>query len=573
MTETSARQHDMEKALAVLAIDHGLCSVTDAARVVRQGRGRGALEASDLLDLFSDKDMVRAIGKERGIRYFDPYAGNPEFMFDNGVFSQCETRILKKYSALPLKDESGKIVVAVANPDDLEMVDYLRSKYPDGFSLVISARALLQNRISYYSADEIAGLSALRARKAPTAVRSQASARSPVQEWVDMTLERAISAGASDLHILMQPDEQMILRFRIDGTLQLQPVPPGLRPLEIVGTIVSRCSTMDAANFREPQDGKFSFTAAGRAVDARVALLPQAYGPTLTLRMLDPGAIDARLSRMGFTGEQTRMMQEAVAATQGTILTVGPTGSGKSTTLYALLQEVNATEKNVLTVENPIEYRLAGVGQTEIREGLGARSVTFARALRTILRADPDIILVGEIRDQETAEVAMQAAITGHLVLSTLHANTAIGAYQRLANMGVPLYLVAEALSLSVYQRLLRKLHDCGGWRPPTKDESRMLATLGLETPDQVREAGGCPACNGTGYLGRSAAVEVLEPDPDFRQMVAEQRNIRELARTAELSGFSPIHKQAYEQVLDGRTSVAELFRSLPVAELKQQWA
>lgn len=567
-------QNDLEKAVALLALEHHLFPPADAARVIRQGRGRGDLQAADLLALASETDMIRVVGKERGIRWFDPYGGNPEFVFDNAIFSQCESRLLKKYSALPLKDPAGKVIVAVANPEDLEMVDYLRSRYPGGFGLVISSRSLLQNRISYYSSDDIAGLGAARVRRtSPGAVRAQASARSPVQEWVDSTLERAVSAGASDVHILMQPDEQMILRFRIDGTLQAQPVPAALRPLEIVGTIVSRCATMDAANFREPQDGKFAFTAAGRAIDARVALLPQAYGPTVAIRLLDPGSIDARLGRMGFTAEQTRMMQEAVAATQGTILTVGPTGSGKSTTLYALLQEVNATEKNVLTVENPIEYRLAGVGQTEIREGLGARSVTFARALRTILRADPDIILVGEIRDQDTAEVAMQAAITGHLVLSTLHANTALGAYQRLSNMGVPLYLVSEALSLNIYQRLLRRVHDCAGWRAPDRDEVRMLSMLDLEVPDQVREARGCPACNGTGYLGRSAAVEVLQPDPDLRQMVAEQRNIRELARAAENAGFSPIHRQAHQQILDGRTSVEEMFRSLPVAELRQQWA
>lgn len=565
---------ELEQAVALLAIEHGLCTPSDAARIIRQGRGRGQIEPGDILSIASEKDMIRVIGKERGIRWFDPYAGNPEFVFDNAIFSQCDSRTLKKYSALPLKDENGKVIVAVANPDDLDMVDYLRSRYPGGFSLVISSRALLQNRISHYSSDDIAGLGAVRARRAaPSAVRTQASARSPVQEWVDSMLERAVSAGASDVHLLMQPEEQMILRFRVDGTLQPQPVPSALRPLEIIGTLLSRSPTMDAANLREPQDGKFAFNAAGRQIDARVALLPQAYGPTIAIRLLDPGSIDARLSRMGFSAEQTLMMQEAVSATQGTILAVGPTGSGKSTTLYALLQEVNATEKNILTVENPIEYRLTGVGQTEIREGLGARSVTFARALRTILRADPDIILVGEIRDQETAEVAMQAAITGHLVLSTLHANTALGAYQRLANMGVPLYLVSEALSLNIYQRLLRRLHDCSEWRAPEKNERRMLETLKLEAPDRVKEPRGCPACNGTGYLGRSAAVEVLQPDPDLRQMVSDRRNLRELAKAAEASGFIPIHHQAHQHLVEGTTSVSEMFRSLPVAELRQQWA
>lgn len=565
-------QKDLEQAVAVMALDHGLISTDEAARLIRQGRGRGELRISDLLSAVSEKDMVEAIGKERGVRYFDPYAGNPEYVFDNAVFSQSDSKMLKKYTALPLKDENGSVVVAVANPDDLEMIDYLRSRYPNGFKLVLSSRNLLQNRISYYSSDDISGMAVQRKRPTVQAARTQTSARSPVQEWLDITFERAVSAGASDVHILMQPDDEMILRFRVDGTLQPQPVPAGLRPLEIIGTIVSRCPTMDSANFREPQDGKFSFVAAGRDIDARVALLPQAYGPTLAVRLLDPEATDTRLTRMGFTAPQTEMMQDAVASTQGTILTVGPTGSGKSTTLYALLKEVNATEKNVLTVENPIEYRLASIGQTEIREGLGARSVTFARALRTILRADPDIILIGEIRDQETAETAMQAAITGHLVLSTLHANTAIGAYQRLANMGVPLYLVAEALSLNIYQRLLRKVHDCGVWRPPSSDENRMLKALNLDVPDRVKEATGCPACNGTGYLGRNAAVEVLQTSPTLRQMVVDQRSVREIAHQAAEDGFVPIHHSAHQQMVAGNTTVPEMFRSLPVADLRQQW-
>jgi len=382
-----------------------------------------------------------------------------------------------------------------------------------------------------------------------------------MQEWLDAVLNRAVSENASDVHFMFNADKTLLLRFRVDGVLREQRVPPQIRAMEAVGSLLSRCETMDSANFREPQDGTFSFEAAGRPVDARVAMLPQSYGPTVVVRLLDSLNIRTRLDDMGFSRQQLQAMRAAMRQSQGTVLTVGPTGSGKSTTLYALLRETNAAEKNVLTVENPIEYRLPYIGQTEIRDGLGDRSLTFARSLRSILRLDPDVILVGEIRDKETAEVAMQAAITGHLVLSSLHANSALGAFPRLTNMGLPPYLPAEALSLVISQRLLRRVHECAEVGPPTREDLILFERFELPPPDQVRQPRGCPGCNSSGYRGRVAVVEVFTPSQKFRSLATTGAGIPELGRCAREEGFISIDRDALRHVAEGRTSVAEMLR------------
>jgi type II secretory ATPase GspE/PulE/Tfp pilus assembly ATPase PilB-like protein len=282
-------------------------------------------------------------------------------------------------------------------------------------------------------------------------------------------------------------------------------------------------------------------------------------------------AIRTRLDDMGFSTAHLGVLREVMQRSQGTVLAVGPTGSGKSTTLYALLREVNAGEKNVLTVENPVEYRLPMIGQTEVRPGLGTRSMTFPRALRTILRLDPDVILVGEIRDDETAEVAMQAAITGHLVLSTLHANSALAAFPRLVNMGLPAYLVAEAISVVISQRLLRRVHECARVEEPTPEEVASLTSLGLPVPESVAHPVGCGGCSGSGYRGRVAAVEVLEPSPELRSLIVAQAPIGQLIEVADRQGFVPIISDGLRHVTAGRSTVSEMTRVLSIEESRRE--
>lgn len=564
-TMTPIPGSDVERAVALLALEHQIIDEAGAAALIRRSRQEPARAlASLLLEVTTEESILRAIAAERGIRYFDPFARSSEFTFDEQTFIKADSQMLRRFSALPLRDPQGRVVVAVANPDDLEMLDYLRSRYSQ-FLLVLSPHAQIQNRLAFYvSADvQIPALQTL-ANQSSTApltptLRASAANRSPVQEWLDMVFERAVAEAASDVHFMIQADGTLLLRLRIDGILRQQRVPPQIRPIEAIGSVVTRCSTMDSANYREPQDGTFSFDAAGRTVDARVALLPQSYGPTVVVRLLDSLSLRTRLDAMGFSPVHLDLMRGALRSSQGTIFAVGPTGSGKSTTLYGMLREVNAAEKCVLTVEDPIEYRLPFIGQTEIRDGLGDRSITFARALRAILRLDPDVILVGEIRDRETAEVTMQAAVTGHLVLSTLHATNSLSTFNRLSNMGVAPYLVAEAASLVISQRLLRKVHDCAELVRPGRDEVALLDSLGVETPATVARPVGCLACSGSGYRGRIAAVEVFRPSADTKALLVANAPQAEVAAQASSEGFISLFQDGLRHLLAGQTTLSEV--------------
>lgn len=563
---------DIERAVAVLALRHESVDAATAAHLIRQARSDDQKTLAALLSATVREEVIlRGVAKALGIRFYDMYATTSEFAFDEQVFEQADGNFLRRFSALPLVDKQGRVVIAVCNPGDVEMIDYLRSRYRN-FSLVLSPRSQVQNKLAYYASADLALPSLQNLPAAPSTpsgptIAAAAVQKSPMQEWLDAVLNRAVSEGASDVHFLFNADKTLLLRFRVDGVLRPQRVPPQIRPIEAAGAILSRCETMDSANFREPQDGTFSFEAAGRPVDARVAMLPQSYGPTIVIRLLDSLNIRSRLDDMGFSPAHLQLMRTAIKSSQGTVLAVGPTGSGKSTTLYALLREINAAEKNVLTVENPVEYRLPMIGQTEIREGLGDRSLTFARALRSILRLDPDVILVGEIRDEETAEVAMQAAITGHLVLSSLHASSALGSYPRLSNMGLPPYLASEALSLIVSQRLLRRLHECAQPGAPAKEDVFALERLGLAVPDRVRHPVGCGGCNNSGYRGRIAAVELLVPSQEFRALATMGATSAALREQAEKDGFASIQLDGLRHVREGRTSVTEMARVLSLED------
>lgn len=565
---SNTRAGDLELATAVLALEYKVLSAAAAVSIVDKSRKSSYRSIADmLLDSVEETDLLKSIATEIGIRYYDPYSASAEFEIVPTVLAAADPAVLKKYSALPLKNKSGKIVVAVSNPNDLEMLDYLRSKYGE-FYLVLAPRTSIQNKLAASTNVDLQLVASMQPVQKATPIAKQiATPSSPTQDWLDNILQRAVAEGASDIHFMFQADESLLTRFRIDGILRSQTVPPQLRPVEIVGSLVSRCPTMDAANYREPQDGTFSFPASSRSIDARVALLPQSYGPTVVVRLLDSASIRARLDDMGFSPRHLRDMRNLTERSQGTILVVGPTGSGKSTTLYALLKEINAAEKNILTVENPVEYRLPMIGQTEIRAGLGERSLTFPRALRTILRLDPDVILVGEIRDTETAEVAMQASVTGHLVFATLHTGSAVGTYKRLLNMGVPPYLVSESISLIISQRLLRRVHDCARRSPPTPEEIAVLQSIGVPAPEAVAHATGCGGCQGSGYRGRIAAVETLLPSADFKLMVANQMSALDLTKQARREGTIPIIEDGMRHVANFKTTISEVVKVLAFDE------
>ncbi|NCQ25175.1 MAG: type II secretion system protein GspE [Rhodobacteraceae bacterium CG17_big_fil_post_rev_8_21_14_2_50_63_15] len=378
----------------------------------------------------------------------------------------------------------------------------------------------------------------------------------PVIQLVNQLLRRAVRAGASDLHV--EPNETGLrARMRVDGMLQSvldrQDVP--------VRRVVSRLKVMaglDISETRLPQDGHIALRLGGRAIDVRVSTLPGNYGERVVMRVLDRSAGLMPLADLGLRPDQVAVLERMAERPNGIILATGPTGSGKTTTLYSLLQLANDEVRNILTAEDPIEYDLPGISQSQINAEIG---MTFAAGLRAALRQDPDIILVGEIRDQETASVAAQASLTGHLVFSSLHANGSVGAVVRLRDLGLDDFLIAATLRGVIAQRLLRKLcTTCRRAAPPSPAEAAHFSATGLAVPDEIHHAVGCEKCNGTGYAGRVGVFEILEVSEALRAAIDKGQSEIEMKRLA-MAPDQTLFGQALYQVAAGRTSLAESLR------------
>ncbi len=377
----------------------------------------------------------------------------------------------------------------------------------------------------------------------------------PIIRLINALLTEAVKENASDIHI--EPYEhRLVVRFRVDGVLR-----EVLEPARVLAPIlVSRIKVMaklDIAEKRLPQDGRISLKIAGRAVDVRVSTLPSAHGERVVLRLLDKQAGRLDLKHLGMSPRDLETIDRIIHRPHGIILVTGPTGSGKTTSLYAMLTALNDKQANIMTVEDPIEYHIDGISQTQVQ---GKIDMSFARGLRAILRQDPDIVMVGEIRDLETAEIAVQASLTGHLVLSTLHTNTAIGAVMRLRDMGVEPFLLASSLIGVLAQRLVRLL--CARCKTPYDPAPRERATLGVadDQPLTLYHGTGCKACNFSGYRGRTAIFELIEIDDTLRTMIHDGRSEQEMETYARTKGPS-IHQDGVRRVLAGDTTLEEVLR------------
>jgi len=377
----------------------------------------------------------------------------------------------------------------------------------------------------------------------------------PIIRLINAILTEAVKTSASDVHIETY-EKQLIVRFRIDGVLREVVQPKrALAPL-----LVSRIKVMarlDIAEKRVPQDGRIALRVAGREVDIRVSTMPSSSGERVVLRLLDKHAGAIRLESLGMAGQDLKTLRKLIYRPHGILLVTGPTGSGKSTTLYAALQEINDRSRNILTVEDPIEYNLPGIGQTQVNPKV---DMTFARGLRAILRQDPDVVMIGEIRDLETAEIAVQASLTGHLVLSTLHTNTAVGAITRLMDMGIEPFLISSSLVGLVAQRLVRVLcSECRERYTATAEQCEFLQ----QDPDQpptIFRSVGCEHCNQLGYRGRIGIYEVVEVNDQISNLIHKRAGELELEREARR--YSPsIHADGVQKILDGITTVEEVLR------------
>ncbi|RMH51982.1 MAG: type II secretion system protein GspE [Zetaproteobacteria bacterium] len=381
----------------------------------------------------------------------------------------------------------------------------------------------------------------------------------PVIRLINTLISQALKERASDIHI--EPfATKVLVRFRIDGVLHTIITPPK----GVQAAMSSRIKVMaglDIAEKRHPQDGRFRVRIAAREVDVRVSILPTAQGERIVMRLLDKSAGVMSLSSLGMSDAQLELIRQATAAPHGLLLVTGPTGSGKTTTLYAALMQVDRANRNVMTIEDPIEYQLEGVGQMQVQQKIG---LTFASGLRSILRQDPDIVMIGEIRDLETAEIAIQASLTGHLVFATLHTNDSLSAVVRLQDMGVEPYLVASSLIMVQAQRLVRRLcPHCRRPRPPVDADWRVLDVDGADFPDVevIYEATGCAECMQTGYKGRVAIYEMTMISEAMRNLIHEGGNLQEVRRQARREGMRTLRQDGARHVAAGVTTVDEVLR------------
>ena len=554
---------DIARAVAVLTLEYDIMPPRAALAMIEEASGNGAKLVQLLQREVDEIALLRSIASELRHPFCDLYSPRLNFRTDENVLRLFDVEVLRRYAALPMVSNEGDIVAMIANPSDMDLRNYITSKAPNA-SFTLAPRDQILSRLALASSGIAPDLPQQTEEETPqpqerTGFVAPLTPRSPLIGWFDNFLDSAVAQGASDIHFEIQADDSLMVRLRVDGILRQSAGPARGREMEVMGMVMTRAQ-MDAANYFEPQDGQFSFTAANRAIDVRVAMLPQVNGPSIVMRLLDSANVRRRLSDMGFSPVQLDLLRRTAASHEGMVIVSGPTGSGKTTTLYALLREASSVERKVVSIEDPVEYRLPLVNQVQVRTNV-ARPLTFSRALRAMLRMDPDVILVGEIRDAETASTALDASITGHLVFTTVHARDSLNIYSRLVEIGAPSYLVAEAVSLSVAQRLVRRVHDCATTSSPTGRDVATFDQMGLEIPDKVIHARGCDACGGSGYRGRIAVVETLVPSATFKEMARIQAGREDMLRQAREEGFLSLADNASRLVAENLTTIDEVYR------------
>ncbi|MFN3751886.1 MAG: GspE/PulE family protein [Thiobacillus sp.] len=515
--------------------------------------------------LAGENDIAQALARQLAIPFVDLRKFNP----DPSVLQLLPETQARRFRAIPLARRDGEVFVGMADPTDLSAYDEIARLIPAGIQLAVVAEGDLLAAIDrlYRRTDDIHGLTEELARDMGENEASiiglealgEGQADAPVVRLLQTLFEDALQVGASDLHIEPQ-EKQLMIRFRIDGVLHQQTA----ADLKIAPALALRLkivSGLDISEKRLPQDGRFAVKVRGRTVDVRLSTLPTQYGESVVMRLLSQGENALSLDGLGMSPELMARFRAILHRPNGLVLVTGPTGSGKTTTLYAALTELNDPGTKIITVEDPVEYRLPGINQVQANDKI---DLSFARVLRAMLRQDPDVILVGEMRDAETAQIALRAAMTGHLVLSTLHTNDAASTPVRLLDMGVPAYMVATSVQGVLAQRLVRKLcPHCKKPHTPTPQEQVWLGRAYTEQPDAGFMAGqGCERCHGTGYAGRRAIHELLEMDGTLANALARSEPGAFVAAARAALAGQTLRDQAIALARAGATSLAEAMRA-----------
>jgi general secretion pathway protein E len=471
----------------------------------------------------------------------------------------------KQKHLLPIEQDERGVTVAVSDPLDIESIEELRLILKKPINPIYCPQVLIEaaiERCYHQKEDETKRL--FNDFESGAVVEEKDSAegydlleradQNPVIRMVNTILIEAIQQGASDIHF--EPNEEgLSVRYRIDGCLQKRHVPPREYQIQIL-TRIKVMSKMDIAEHRLPQDGRIKLRHGGREIDFRVSTLPIVYGERIVLRILDKGNVLLGMDRIGMNGKVLKLFRKLIQMPEGIVLVTGPTGSGKTTTLYSAIGEINDSETNIITVEDPVEYKIAGISQMNVNPRI---ELDFAKGLRHILRQDPDVIMIGEIRDRETAEIAIQASLTGHLVLSTLHTNDAPSALTRLADMGIEPYLLASSILGVLAQRLVRQI--CPYCKVDYIPSEKELSDLGLTTNGPFYKGTGCTHCFQTGYKGRHAIYELMPVGGKIKQQVLKSQDAQELRKVALSEGMRTLFEQGVDLVSEGITSSSELLR------------
>ena len=504
--------------------------------------------------IIADTEIAKALSEFYGLPYSEMGMLEP----NEDLIGRVGYFLLKKHNFVPIGlDNEDALITAVASPLELTALAAIAAFHIGKVKFVIVPEEQLKDYITSLAArtTTAAALSNLKvtaADRSPAKGASDEVLNAPSVKFVDSIIREAIPYRASDIHI--EPFEKIVrVRYRIDGTLTDR----AEFPIESFAGICARLKILAGINIAErrlPQDGRINMIINGAEYDLRVSTLPTVYGEKFVIRILDKSTFDFSRKELGFTDDENQIVDRILAHPHGIVLMTGPTGCGKSTTLYSFLKEINHPGVNIVTIEDPVEYTLHGVNQTQVNV---KANLTFASALRSILRQDPNIIMIGEIRDEETAQIGIRAAITGHLVFSTLHTNDAPGSVTRLIDMGVPPYLVADSVVGVIAQRLIKKLcPQCK--RLKTTDEAENKA-LRLSESVQIYEPVGCPFCNGTGYKGRTAVHEIMYITPEIRAAISENVTLDTLRDLAIARGMKTLWQSCRGFVLGGITSMAEL--------------
>ena len=526
--------------------------------------------------LYKNADPTGEAARARRLaeQYGFPYVDLDHFQGDHGLFREIPLDLMIRYQFLPEHRENGHIVVVVGDPTDVLKLDELELLLGSPLKVKVASPAAIRDKLQKSESTQRVLDEATEGFRMQLVAENEdgeetltidsitAQDSSPIIKLVDSIVFNAIQRRASDIHIETR-DNEVVVKYRIDGVLYEALDPIDKRHHSTIISRIKIMSELDIAEKRVPQDGRFKLRITGRTIDFRVSIVPTAHGEDSVIRILDKESMskefkNLRLDILGFDQGMLKRFRKFIKEPYGMVLVTGPTGSGKTTTLYAALSEIQSPEDKIITIEDPVEYQLRGITQIPVNEKKG---LTFARGLRSILRHDPDKIMVGEIRDEETAQIAVQSALTGHLVFTTVHANNVVDVLGRFLNMKVDLYNFVSALNCVLAQRLVRKI--CDHCKRETSYDDKQLVDSGVD-PAEFRgrtfyEGAGCIECNGTGFHGRAAISELLDLSDRIRTMILDRRPASEIKKAAHEEGMTFLRESAVLKVMEGQTTLREI--------------